>query len=49
MKKEGREAIRKSLDEHDQRNIEKIIGSPTAGKPSGDPGAVVVDKPPRLY
>jgi hypothetical protein len=46
MKKENLDAIRKAIEEHDQRNLETVIGSPTAGKPSGDPGAVIVDRPP---
>ena len=46
MSKENRDAVRKALDEHDQRDMEKAVNSPTAGKISGDPGTVVVDAPP---
>jgi hypothetical protein len=43
IKKEYREAIRKAIYEHDQRDLESAIGSPQSGKISGIPGAVVVD------
>lgn len=46
MKAENKEAIRKAIYEHDQRGIEVAIGSDTAGKASGDIGAVIVDGPP---
>lgn len=45
--KSKRDAYRKLLDEHDQRDLEKAIGNPKAGKPSGDEGAVIrPGKPP---
>lgn len=43
MKTENSDAIKKVVREHDQRDLEKVLGSPTAGKPSGDAGAVIVD------
>lgn len=46
MKKENFDAIRKAMDEHDQRELEKSAGSPTAGLPSGDSGAVIQPLPP---
>lgn len=46
MKKENSDAIRKALVDHDQRDLEKAIGSPNAGQKSGDSGAVITDKPP---
>jgi hypothetical protein len=46
MKKTQREALRKALDEHDQRDLEKAIGSPGAGEPSGNPDSVISDTPP---
>ena len=45
-KKENLESLRKILDEHDQRALEKTMGSTTAGKPSGDAGSIIVDAPP---
>lgn len=46
MKKENRDAVQKSIVDHDQRPLETVIGSQTAGKPSGDAGTVIVDGPP---
>lgn len=46
MKKKNREALEKALNGRDQRDLEKAIGSPTAGKPSGDPGTIISDRPP---
>jgi hypothetical protein len=46
IKKENRDAIKKALATDDQRTIEEQIGSPTAGKPSGEPSAVIVDDLP---
>ncbi len=43
IRKERREAIRKAINEQDQRDIEKAIGSDKAGKESGIPGTVIVD------
>ena len=40
-------AIKKVLNDKDQRDLEKAIGSPTAGKPSGDAGAVILPGPPK--
>jgi hypothetical protein len=42
MKKEIREGIRRAVEEQDQRDLERAINSPLAGKPSGKPGAVIV-------
>jgi hypothetical protein len=44
--KANAEGLRKALNEHDQIDLEKAIGSSTAGLPSGDAGAVIVDAPP---
>lgn len=38
LKKEDREAIRKAINEQDQRDLEKQLGSTTAGELSGIPG-----------
>lgn len=46
MRAENIQAIRDALDKHDQRGLENAIGSPLAGKPSGDAGSVIVDAPP---
>lgn len=46
MKAENREAIRAALAAHDQREIEKTIGSPKAGEPSGIPGTEIRDHLP---
>lgn len=46
MKKELADAIVKATKEHDQRDLEKYIGSPRAGLPSGDKGAEIVDELP---
>lgn len=46
MKAENVAAIRKVLDEKDQRALEKALASPTAGLPSGDAGSVIIDGPP---
>lgn len=46
MKEENRLAIRKAIDEQDQRDIEKALNSPRAGLPSGNAGAVIVSDLP---
>lgn len=47
MKKENRDAIRKSLAECDQRELEKALGNPNAGEASNNPGTVIQPtKPP---
>lgn len=46
MKKENLDAIRQAIDDHDQRYLEKLIGSKKAGELSGTPGAVIVDHIP---
>jgi hypothetical protein len=43
MRKENRDAIIKIGKEYDQRDLEKAIGSPTAGEASQDPGAIIRD------
>lgn len=45
-KKENKGDVDKIRTQHDQIDAEKDLGSPTAGKLSGDAGAVVVDAPP---
>lgn len=46
MKKENKDAIRKAIQDHDQRDLEKAIGNQNAGKPSGDAGSTIIDHPP---
>jgi hypothetical protein len=46
MAKENRDAIKKAVVDQDQRDLEKAIGSPTAGEPSGIPGTVIRDALP---
>lgn len=46
MKAEIRAGIRKAIDEQDQRDLERAMGSTKPGKPSGLPGAVIVDDLP---
>lgn len=46
MKSENIDAYRKVIQDHDQRAMENAIGSPTAGKVSGDGGSVITDGPP---
>lgn len=46
MKKENRDAIKKAINEHDQRLIERALGNPRAGEASGDAGAVIIDHAP---
>lgn len=48
MKKETKEAIRKAIDEDDQRPLEEVIGYSRAGELSGIPGSVVVDALPSV-
>jgi hypothetical protein len=43
MKAGNRAAIKKALEHHDQRDIEKQMGNPNAGGPSGVPGTVIRD------
>lgn len=38
---EDRAAIKKAIDEQDQRDIEKALGSSHAGEPSGIPGTEI--------
>lgn len=38
---EDRAAIRKAIEEQDQRDIEKALGSGKAGEPSGIPGTEI--------
>lgn len=42
MKQENRDAIRKAINEHDQRDLEKALGSTKSGEKSNLPGAVIV-------
>lgn len=50
LRQEQRDAIKKAIGEHDQRDLEKSIGNPKAGMPSGDDGAVVLPgKPPGVH
>lgn len=46
MTAENRDAVIKAAKTYDQRPIEAIIESPTAGQPSGVPGSTIVSGPP---
>lgn len=46
MKVEIRAAIRKAIDEQDQRDLERAMGSTKPGKPSDLPGVELVDDLP---
>lgn len=48
MKKEHRDAIKYAIENHDQRPLEKAIGSPKSGKHSGHAGTDVVDSLPNV-
>jgi hypothetical protein len=46
MKEENRLAIKKAIEEHDQRDIEKALGNPNAGEASYAAGSEIVDHLP---
>lgn len=46
LKKETRQAIKKAIEEQDQRELEKVMGSSKAGLPSGIEGVQIVDHLP---
>lgn len=46
MKKENRDAIKKAIDEQDQRDLEKAMGSTKVGEVSGIPGTEIIDTLP---
>lgn len=46
MKLDNFKAIKKAINEKDQRDLEKNIGNPNAGNPSGDAGSEIVDDLP---
>jgi hypothetical protein len=46
MQTENLAAIKKALSDYDQRELEKAIGNPNAGEPSGNPGSTIVDELP---
>lgn len=46
MKAENRAAIQKALQDQDQRDLEKAIGSPNAGKEVPANGSEIVDSLP---
>lgn len=46
MQNQNASAISDADKTHDQTPIENAIQSPTAGKPSGVPGSVIVSGPP---
>lgn len=46
FKKENLEALRKAINEKDQRDLEAAVGNPHPGEASGDAGAVIIDAPP---
>lgn len=48
MKRENLAAIRRVLMEQDQRDLEKVIGSPRAGEVSGDPNTQIRDSLPNV-
>ena len=43
IKKDYLNAIKTAINDRDQRDIEKALGSPRAGLPSGNTGAQIVD------
>lgn len=46
MQQENREALRKAIELHDQRDLEAAIGHPSPGAPSGIPGTTLRDSLP---
>ena len=46
MRAENRDAIKKAVEAHDTIDLEKAVGNPEPGAPSGIPGTVVRDKLP---
>lgn len=46
MKKENRDAIRKAVQEQDQRDLESAVGNPNPGEPSNAPGSEIISGPP---
>lgn len=48
MRHADREAIRKAVFDHDQRELEKQLGNPHPGEASGLPGTHVVDTLPNV-
>lgn len=46
MKKEQADGIRTAINEHDQRELERAIGNPSAGEQSGVPGSEIRDTLP---
>ena len=42
MIKQNQTTIKKALEDHDQREIEKLLDPNSAGLPSGLPGSVVI-------
>jgi hypothetical protein len=46
MSKENRAAIKKAIDEQDQRDLEIAMGSTKPGEASGIPGTVITDSWP---
>lgn len=48
LKAENKAAIRKAIDEKDQRDIEKLLGSDHTGMPSGISGTTIVHTLPNV-
>lgn len=48
MKRENRDALRKAIEQQDQRDLEIAMGSTKPGKPSGIPGTEIVSDLPGL-
>ena len=46
MQKENRDAVRKAVQEYDQRELEKAVGNPNPGEPSGQQGSEIISGPP---
>jgi hypothetical protein len=46
MRQENRDAIKRAINEHDQRDAEKMLGNPNVGVPTGI--GVIRDGPPRV-
>jgi hypothetical protein len=48
MKKEDQDAVKKALETHDQRELERLLDPATAGEHSGAPGTIIVPDLPNV-
>lgn len=46
MQSERREGLKKAIESHDQRDLERAVNNPHAGEPSGNHGTTVRDHLP---